>query len=285
MVDIIIQMVESGGMTILVTGARGAIARHVVRELVEAGESVRVASKAGGEIDGRPAVDPAAPEALAGVRKVFTYADPPTANAFLAAAKAAGVEHVVLLSSATVTLEGAAENPIAQRHAVVEKALVESGIPWTFIRPGGFAANARNWWAKSIRAERVVRTAFPEAGQNATHERDMAAVSVRALLDPGHEGVSHLISGPESLTQREMVEQLSAALGEPIRFEKIGVEQYRAEALSFLPPDFVDFAVRFYAHWEGTPSPVYDGVEKVLGRPAIPFSEWAAEHTADFLAG
>ena len=270
-------------MTILVTGARGGIARHVLRELVEAGESVRAASKSGGEVDGIATVDPAAPDALTGVRKVFTYADPPTAPAFIAAAQAAGVEHVVLLSSATVTLPGADENPIAQRHAVVEKALIESGIPWTFVRPGSFAANARNWWARSIRAERVVRTAFPEAGQNAIHERDMAAVSVRALLDPGHEGVSHLISGPESLTQRQLVEQLSAALGEPIRFEKISVEQYRQEALSFLPPDFVDFAVRFYAHWEGNPSPIYDGVEKVLGRPPIPFREWAAEHTADFL--
>jgi len=272
-------------MTILVTGARGAIARHVVRELRDNGESVRVSSRSGGTVDGVPSVDLTAPDALTGVRKVFLYADPAGAPAFVAAARAAGVEHVVLLSSSTVVMPNAGENPIARRHAVVEKALMESGIPWTFVRPGGFAANARNWWARSIRAERVVRTAFPEAGIAPVHERDMAAVSVRALLDPGHEGASYLLSGPESITQRQMVEQLAAALGEPIRLEKVSVEEYRAVVADFLPPDFIEFALRFYAHWEGAPAPVYDGAEKVLGRPPLPFAAWAAEHTADFRAG
>ncbi|MFJ6463426.1 hypothetical protein ACIQM0_20740 [Streptomyces sp. NPDC091387] len=58
-----------------------------------------------GQVGGAPTVrfDPSdpqtLPEALAGVRKVFLYADPEGIEEFTEAARKAGVEHVVLPSS------------------------------------------------------------------------------------------------------------------------------------------------------------------------------------------
>ncbi|WP_411111628.1 SDR family oxidoreductase [Streptomyces sp. c-19] len=59
----------------------------------------------------------------------------------LDAARRAGVEHVVLVSSITVQtrphLGPAGEN------LVVERLLKESGTAWTILRPTQFASNAR----------------------------------------------------------------------------------------------------------------------------------------------
>jgi uncharacterized protein YbjT (DUF2867 family) len=65
-----------------------------------------------------------------------------------------------------------------------------SRLCWTFLRPGMFAANARPWWAPQIRAGDVVRWPYAAAPTASIHERDIAAVAVRALLEAGHEGRS-----------------------------------------------------------------------------------------------
>jgi uncharacterized protein YbjT (DUF2867 family) len=69
---------------------------------------------------------------------------------FAAAARKAGVEHVVLLSSSTVLYPDAAASPIALRHLAAERALDEAGLDRTFVRPGD-ATNALRWW-RAIRA-------------------------------------------------------------------------------------------------------------------------------------
>jgi uncharacterized protein YbjT (DUF2867 family) len=71
------------------------------------------------------------------------------------AAKAAGVKHLVKLSS-----YGAGEQNVGTGvwHADGESAVRASGIEYTFVRPSGFMSNAL-FWARSIKAGGVVRTA------------------------------------------------------------------------------------------------------------------------------
>ena len=75
-------------------------------------------------------------------------------------------------------------NPIAALHAEIERLIEASGLPWTFLRPGMFAANARSWWAPQIRAGDVVRWPYAAAPTAPIDERDIAAVVVRALWRP-----------------------------------------------------------------------------------------------------
>ena len=130
-------------MTVLVTGARGDVGAAVLAGLLAAGEPVRASSRAprpgefpaGVEVARADLADPASwPAALAGVRKVFLYAHPEGAAEFAAAARKAGVEHVVLLSSSTVLYPDAAASPIALRHLAAERALDEAGLDRTFVR-------------------------------------------------------------------------------------------------------------------------------------------------------
>ena len=108
-------------MPILVTGARGHVGGAVLAGLVAAGEPARASSRAlrpgefpgGVEVGRADLADPASfPAALAGVRKVFLYAHPEGAAEFAAAARKAGVEYVVPLSSSTVLSPDAEANPI-----------------------------------------------------------------------------------------------------------------------------------------------------------------------------
>ncbi len=202
------------------------------RGWLAAGEPVRASSRAprpgefpaGVEVARADLADPASwPAALAGVRKVFLYAHPEGAAEFAAAARKAGVEHVVLLSSSTVLSPDAAANPIALRHIAAERALDGSGLDRTFVRPGYYATNALRWW-QSIRTGRVLRTAFPEAVTSPVHERDIAQVAVRALLDDRHRGAAYPVLGAGPVTVREQVAAIAAALGEPVRLEQVDVD-------------------------------------------------------------
>jgi uncharacterized protein YbjT (DUF2867 family) len=277
-------------VTILVTGARGHVGGAVLAELLAAGEAVRASSRTprpgefpdGVEVVRADLTDPASlPEALAGVSKVFLYAHPEFAAEFAAAARKAGVAHVVLLSSSSVLFPDAQDNPIAVRHLAVERALDDAGLGRTFVRPGYFATNSLRW--QSIRTERVLRTAFPDATTSPVHERDIAAVAVRALLDDTHRSAAYPVLGAGPVTVREQVAAIADALGEPVRLEVVDVPTYRADLLTQLPEFMVERLLRARGSVRQLPAEVaVDGVAEIVGRPPLTFAEWARDHVADF---
>jgi uncharacterized protein YbjT (DUF2867 family) len=277
-------------LTVLVTGARGHVGGAVLTGLLAAGEPVRASSRApqpgefpsGVEVVRADLTDPASlPGALADVRKVFLYAHPEGAAEFAAAARKAGVEHVVLLSSSSVLSPEPAANPIALRHILVERALDEAGLNRTFVRPGYYATNALRW--QSIRTERVLRTAFPEAVTCPVHERDIAGLAVRALLDDTHRRDAYPVLGAGPVTVREQIAAIAGALGEPVRLEEVDVDTYRAQLLTQLPGPIVERFLQARGSVPPLPAELAtDAVPQILGRPALTFAEWARDHAADF---
>lgn len=264
-------------MTVLVTGARGAIARNVIAQLLDAGTTVRAASRVPGATDLPKGVEPVrvdftAPETLApameGVEKVFLYAAHEGIDAFVTAAQEAGVKHVVLLSSAA---SASPDNEIGRMHLAVERPLEASGIPWTFVRPAMFATNSL-WWAESILNEGVVRLPYPDAPVNPVHERDIAEVAFAALTEDGHEGRTYVIDGPGHLPQRRQVELIGEAIGREITVEELP----RAVAAKFLPESLLDMLASGSTELWGPTS------EAVTGRPARTYADWVADHADDF---
>src|SRR5262249_45417669 len=120
-------------------------------------------------------------------------------------------------------------NPLKQLHAEIERLIEASGLGWTFLRPGMFAANALTWWAPQIRAGDVVRWPYADAPTAPIHEQDIAAVAVRALIEAGHDGAEYVMTGPQSLTQREQVETIGEVIGRSLRFEELSPEEARRE--------------------------------------------------------
>lgn len=290
-------------MTILVTGATGLVGRHVVDQLVRAGESVRALTrnpaKAGFpddvEVFQGDLLEPASVRsALEGVEKLFLFPQPETAAEIVDLAKQADVRRVVVLSAAAVTL-----GFDTGYHARVERAVEESGLEWTHVRPGEFMTNMLPIWGPMIRESRTVRYPFGDDISGAPiHEADIATVAVVALLEDDHVGKAYTLSGPEQLTPRGQVQAIADALGEEVRYEEVSREEARdilkgmggfaAESADLLL-GFVDYDGGAGSGDEGYSDQDYSDLMKPLpgfamatGRTGRTYAEWARDHVEDF---
>ncbi|MFJ3171298.1 NAD(P)H-binding protein [Streptomyces roseus] len=271
-------------MSILVTGARGAVARGLVSLLAARGVPHRLASR---EPDTPETVrcdlgDPATfAGALAGVRSVFLYAEASAADAFVKEAVTAGVEHVVLLSSSSVLAPGAAENPLAASHLAVEEALLASPLHTTLLRPGSFASNALGW-AWSLKSGRPVHLPHPGAHCDPVHEADLAEAAFAVLTDPALGGRAYHLTGPHSLTFATQLAILGRVLGSPIPFEAVTAEQWKAEVGAYMSGAYADALLDYWAASDGLPVETTDAVEQLTGHPARSFETWCRDHAEAF---
>jgi uncharacterized protein YbjT (DUF2867 family) len=282
-------------MKYLVIGATGNIGSRVTRRLIARGERpsvfVRNAKKAkaffGAELEIRVG-DLEAPgrslaAALAGIDEIFLVSDGPDLGArdraVAFAAKAAGVRHVVKLSTSDVHT-GIGTGPW---HARGEAAVRESGVAFTFIQAAGFMSNALGW-SDAIRDEGVLRTSTGEGKIAFIHPDDIADVAVAALTTRDHDDASLVITGPEALSYGEMAATIGVAIGKRVRFEAISDEQAYAGVLAWVGKSpYSDALVDIWrAVREGRLATVTDGVEQVLGRRPIFFDRWAKENADAF---
>ena len=277
---------------ILVTGATGRVGREVVSQLIAEGARARALTRNPNlaDLPSEAEVvrgDLTAPEtlgaALEGVRSVFLVWTA-LAEAFPAALEqiARSSDSLVLLSSPHKTPHPFFQqpNPMAVMFAEIERLIEASGLEWTFLRPGMFAANSLSWWIPQIRTGDVVRWPYADAPTAPIHERDIAAVAVRALLDTGHESADYVLTGPESLTQREQVKTIGDVIGRPLHLEEISPEEARAE-LGF-PAPVISMLLNAWAAAIGQPALTTSTVAEVIGNRARTFRKWAIDHASEF---
>ncbi|WP_331769830.1 NAD(P)H-binding protein (plasmid) [Embleya sp. NBC_00888] len=283
-------------MRVLVTGATGTVGRLVTAGLrdVQVRVMTRDPRKAPAGVDVMQG-DLTRPEelgpVLAGVDRMFLFPEPSTAEKVVEAAEQAGVRRIVVLSSGAVT--GGFDTTF---HLPVEQAVERSGLEWTHIRPGEFAANKLALWGPSIRAERVVRDTNPDSGWFPVHEQDIADVVIQALLEDGHAGKAYDINGPGLISLRDQVKAIADALGEEIRFEELTPLQAREvyRAMGGFAAEAADFLLGF-TDYDGNPMDPSDNAdfdpsvlgplptaESVTGRPARTFAQWARDRAEDF---
>jgi uncharacterized protein YbjT (DUF2867 family) len=195
----------------------------------------------------------------------------------LAAARDAGVSKIVMLSSIAVRDQDEQEFALGAQHKAAEDAIKALGADWTILRCGGFATNTL-FWAASIRAEGVVRAPYGQAATAFLAEQDIAAAAVRTLLDAGHAGQTYVLTGPESLTQIQQAAAIAAAIGRPVRFEEITPEAFRQFATQRFPAPVVEDLLRNWARSVGNHAVMAPDLEKIIGRPATTYAQWAVQH-------
>lgn len=269
---------------IVVTGATGNVGRPLVELLLAAGEKVTAVSRGAAEFPAgvkHVQADLAKPETLKaafdGADRLFLLTRDSDMDLVpvLAAAKAAGIGRVVLLSSQR------AETRNDPEQAIYEGAVRDSGLEWTFLRPGGFASNAY-FWAEPVRAHRAVHAPFGNVGLPIIDPADIAAVAAAALTEDGHVGKAYMLTGPEVVTPRDQAEAIAAAIGEPVAFKELTREEARAQLLQMWSEEIVEASLDIVGNPSAAEQAVNPDVERVLGRPATPFADWAKRNAAAF---
>ncbi|TNY37827.1 SDR family oxidoreductase [Thermomonospora catenispora] len=279
--------------TVLVTGATGNVGRRLVPLLAESGVRTRALTRRprsasadpppeGVEIVGGDLTDSAGwRDALDDVDAVFLLWPFFTADgaAPVIEAVAERVPRIVYLSSSAVLDDRLF--PDGGVWGRVERLVERSGAEWTFLRAGGFAANTLQW-AGQIKAGDTVRAPYGRAARSLIHEADIAEVAARTLTESGHAGRRYVLTGPETITQHEQVRIIGEAIGRALRWEEQPPQEARAEVAAFMGEELADRSLAYWASLVERPEPVTTTVERVTGRPARPFREWAREHAADF---
>lgn len=262
----------------LVTGVTGKTGSRVAALLAAAGHPVRPGSRTA-PIPFDWADRATWAPALAGVDSVYLAFQPDlavpgapdTIRAFTAAAVAAGVRSVVLLS-------GRGEPEALECEEIVR----DSGLTWTVVRCSFFAQNfSEGAFVDDVLAGAV---ALPngDVPEPFVHADDIAEVAAAALTDARHAGQVYELTGPRALTFADAVGEIAAATGRDIAFIPVTRPEFVAALSEYQVPDEVisllDYL--FGTVLDGRNSAPADGVRRALGRAPRDFTDYAKEVAA-----
>jgi len=277
---------------ILVTGAAGNIGAEIVKRLQARKADFAVMTHASG---GAPAgagetqgdfLDPASlRRAFEGVDTLFLLFPlvpemPRMAANAVAAAKAAGVRHIVRSSGAGA--DAASPVAIAKVHGEIDALIRNSGIPFTLLLPTSFMQNLVNFYGAAIRDGAL----YAPRGDGATaviDVRDIADVAVEVLTHPAaHAGQSYTLTGPENLTDAQMVSAIARQIGRDVRYVDVP-EAAAVDSLTRMgsPPQVIEWLMSLNhvikQGWAAGVSPV---VETITGRPPRNLADFVRENAA-----
>ena len=281
---------------VLVTGATGTIGRDVAKRLSEDGISVRAgvrdqarARKQFGSNIALAAFDfenEKTFSALEGVEKVFLL--PPllpnqleVMNAFVDAAKRAGVRHIAKLSAIGVDDE---TQPTAIKwHGANEQHIRESGVAFTFLRPNSFMQNFFTYFPPRNGA---IYLPWGHGTASFVDTRDIASVAAKVLVSDGHEGKIYTLTGPATLGIAEVARILSEMTRREFKYVDVPEAAARDGMLQAgVPPWQVDLVMELHAvNKQNRWSAVTSDIEKVTGTHPTDFAQFARDHADKFRA-
>lgn len=278
---------------ILVTGATGTIGSSTVKALKAKGARFKVGTRSPDKLKGQGIdtvlFDWDKPEtfgpALQGVEKIFLLTpisekQTQYAQSLVDAAKKAGVKHIVKLS-----VMGADAEPgiaLGRMHRASEKAIQNSGIAWTMLRPSFFMENFINYYGVDPKKDSTVYLAHADGKANWVDGRDIGEVAAAVLTGKAHEGKVYDLTGPEALGAGEVVAIFSAALGHKYTYVPVPEEAARKALKDYGAPQWM---IDGYAELDmlirnGWSTAIATGVKDVLGRPARSFKEYVKDYAA-----
>ncbi|WP_431788573.1 NmrA family NAD(P)-binding protein [Streptomyces sp. G9] len=277
-------------MSIVVTGATGALGRLVVDALlatVPAAEVVAVvrdkekaAALAARGVELRIS-DYSAPETLAGAfrsgdrvllisgsevgRRVAQHA------AVIDAAKAAGVAQLAY----TGILGGPdADFALADEHKATEQLILDSGLPYTFLRNGWYTENYTANLAPALEHRAVVANAGEGRIASATRA-DYAAAAAAVLTGDGHLNTAYELSGDTAWSLAEYAAVISGLTGEAIAYNNVPAATHQEILVGAgLPEGFAAILVDVdEAIGRGRLAGTSGDLARLIGRPTTPLAE------------
>lgn len=196
------------------------------------------------------------------------------------AAKAAGVRHVIYISTA-----GAHRGQdLFTSHLETEQAIYASGLAWTILRMGMYYDNL---WMGGI-AYALSQGVYPAtgpAGEGKVARSDVAATAAALLAATGHDGHLYHATGPASLTPTDVAQAIAQVFGKKVDAVTVTQDQYNGGLKAAGLPDFVVEAIGGIeaARAKGQLDIVTHDVEHLTGKKALTLVDYltATKHLAD----
>jgi len=264
---------------ILVIGGTGKTGRKVASKLIKSGHNVRIGSRSAS-----PSFDwdnsETWTEAMQGMDMVYITFQPDLAvpgaldaiEELTKQAKRCGIKKLVLLSG-----KGEREAELC------EQVVIHSGLDYTIVRASWFNQN----FSESFLLEPILEgfVALPQADVKVPYvdTDDIADVVVTALLKEGHNGKIYQLTGPRSLTFKDVIKEISNVTGRDIAFTPIALPAYvNVMKQQGVPVDFVWLIEYLFSEVLGNPnnSEITNDIEVVLGRKPKDFSEYVHDTAA-----
>lgn len=264
---------------IVVIGGTGKTGRRVAKKLEASGYNVRVVGQ-----KTSPALDWENPETydavLEGMDRAYIVYYPDLAvpgsreaiTTLTEKAIAAGLKKVVLLSGKGETEAEACEQIVAN-----------SGLDYTLVRASWFNQNFSEGAFIDFVLDGVVALPMPEARIPFVDANDIADVVSKVLVDDSYNGQTITVTGPKMRTFEEVVGIMAKASNRELQYVPISIEEFKdGMRKAGLPDSYVWLFGYLFKEVLGNPDNQeisYD-VEKVLGRKAIDFTEYAEQVAA-----
>lgn len=277
---------------ILVTGATGTVGSEVVKQLVAAGERPRAfvrdptrGQRLGSNVE-QVLGDLERPEtiaaALTDVDRVFlmttqSQRQPEWERSVIEAASRAGVRRVVKLS--VFNADERSPLQIARQHRQAERALEDSGLDATILRPVFFMQNLFGM----VRGCKIA-TAAGEGRVAMIDARDVAAVATAALVDDAHAGKTYTLTGPEALTFEDVAWIVAQRARRLIGHRDVSGDGIRAALQAAgVPAWFAGDMARLQSMLaDGYEEDTTDDVRAVTGSPPRTLDQFAADFADSF---
>ncbi len=198
----------------------------------------------------------------------------------IAAAKQAGSPHIVRHAAF-----GSSKSRIVQQYEQVDKALRESGLPFTFVKPTFFMQNILGA-AQTVASDGALYMPMKNGRFGTIDIRDIAEAAAAVLTTEGHDGESYYLTGPESISMADIAASLSSALGKQVSYVDVpgeaakqallgmGMSEWRADGYGELYEGFA----------AGFADTTTSNVEKLTGHPARSIDDFARDFESFFQA-
>jgi uncharacterized protein YbjT (DUF2867 family) len=268
-------------LPLAVTGSTGRVGGLVAARLSAAGTSMRLLVRSPERVPSIPGAvalqsvygdGERSIEALRGTRVLLMVSAAESATrldehrAFVDAAAAAGVEHVVYTSF--VGASPRSTFTLGRDHAHTEDHIRSSGMSFTILRDSIYA----NFLPVMVGEDGSLRGPAGNGRVAAVAQEDVAEVAATVLLHPeAHVGATYDLTGPVAFSLAEAAATLSRLTGREIRYVDESLEEAYASRASYGAPKWqVDAWVSTYtAIAVGELEKVSEDIAMLLGRPAL----------------
>jgi uncharacterized protein YbjT (DUF2867 family) len=281
---------------IIIMGATGRVGSKLVESLLKAGEPVRVLTRnpkkaanlqeSGASVilgDFTQLSDLNA--ALSGCDRLISI-PPNTLNQaeqeirLFEAARYADIQHIIKLSTVKANPESSCH--FFKQHAIAEEYLKQSGVKFTILQSNSFMQNFV-WFTPEMRTQGTLSLPMKGAKTAPVDIRDVVRVAHMVLTRADDAGKTHNITGVETLSLKDITEQLSVAANKRITYINVSACDFKRTLLQAGLHEW--YAEAIVASWqvasEGQPT-VTDTVAEVTGRQSITFEQFVRDYECAF---